>query len=594
MNKIKQLISHYKFPIIFFILLSIIVAFPVLLNFSNWGQLDWDQHTFYHAVPKRTLLSFFQFPLWNPYHCGGTAVLANPQSTFLSPFFLLVLLFGEIYGLKLQIFLALFIGMLGMYFVSRQLNYGKHSSYIPSIIFFLSSWFALRTNVGHTIYFMMAFFPWIFFFYLKSLENIKYIFPAALFIAFLIFGGAVYPVVFIALIIGLYSLFTSIQSKSFKPLVIAIIILVSFFLIAAVKLLPLVEFTKKYASVQQDTQYHATDLLIKSLLDRNQKELLLGKIFMPRDIPFEEVIFRRRGGELPWAWHEYGNYIGIIPLILLIASLYWLRKIWHLIISAIILLIIAFGDASVINLWSIIHKLPFLSSIHGPSRFIIAFTFFASLIIGYVCSKIEEKQKLSIAGKQIRASSIVIALIVIITLDLLLVSWPLYTNTFDIKAPDIKESKTKEIIPIWSSSPLISQYPNFLQNLATIDCYERVHPSIKAVPAFFDTGEKYAYYYGEAYLAETNESQKLEYFSPNKVKVRVNTNEDNILVLNQNYDSGWKAKSRQVFSYKGLIATKVSSSDDIVEFYYLPSSFLIGLLVTIISLIGGIYFYFRV
>ena len=593
MNKIKQSISNYKYPILFFSLFSIIAAFPILLSFSNWGQLDWDQHTFYHAVPERTILSFLQFPLWNPYHCGGTAVLANPQSTFLSPFFILVLLFGEIYGLKLQIFLALFIGMLGMYFTSKQLGYSKYSSFLPSIIFFLSSWFALRTNVGHTIYFMMSFFPWIFYFYLKSLENIKYIFPAALFIAFLIFGGAVYPIVFIALVLGLYSLFTSIQSKSFKPLIIAVIILLSFFLIAAIKLFPLMEFTERYASVQQDTQYHSVNLLIKSLLDRSQKELLLGKTFMPRDIPFEEVIIRRVGGELPWAWHEYGNYIGIIPLIFLIASLYWLRKLWPLILSAIILLIISLGDASVINIWSIIHKLPFLASIHGPSRFIIAFTLFASLIIGYVCSRIEEKQKLSIVGKQIKASTVIIVLIIIITLDLLLVSWPLYANTFDIKPPDIKESKDKEIIPIWSSNPLISQYPNFLQNLATIDCYERVHPSIKAVPAFIDTGEKYAHYYGEAYIAENNQTQSLVYFSPNKIKVKVNIKREQTLVLNQNYDSGWKAKDREVFSYNGLIAAKVKSSDSIAEFYYLPNSFLIGLVVTIISLIGGVYFYVK-
>jgi len=304
-------------------------AFPILLNFSNWGQLDWDQHTFYHAVPRKEIIGFFQFPLWNPYHCGGSPLLANPQSTFLSPLFILVLLFGEVHGLKLQIFLALFIGMLGMYFVSRKLGYGKFSSLIPPIIFFLSSWFPLRANVGHTIYFMMGLFPWILFFYLKALENIKYVFPAALFIAFLIFGGAVYPIVFIALILGLYSLFISMQSKSFKPLIIAIVILISFFLIAAIKLFPLMEFTKKYASVQQDTQYHSVNLLIKSLLDRNQKELLLGKTFMPRDIPFEQVIIKRVGGELPWAWHEYGSYIGIIPLVLLMLVCIGTKKYGH-------------------------------------------------------------------------------------------------------------------------------------------------------------------------------------------------------------------------------------------------------------------------
>lgn len=585
---LKQLLEKHRTPIIVFALLSIIAAFPIISTFSNWGQLDWDQHTFYHAVPRHTILSFFQFPLWNPYHCGGTAALANPQSTFLSPLYLLVLLFGEIYGLKLQIFAALFIGMLGMYFTSRQLKYGEYSSYLPAIVFFLSSWFALRANVGHTIYFSMAFFPWIFYFYLKSFEHLKYIIPAALFTAFLLFGGAVYPIVFIGLVLGLYGLFTAVQQKSLKPILHATYILALFALFAAIKLLPMIEFSGKYASLQEDTQYHSPSLLLNSLLARNQKELLLSGIFMPRDIPFEEVLIKRIGGELPWAWHEYGNYLGIIPMLMLIAGLYWYKRIWPLLASAAVLLLLALGDASPVNIWSMLHKLPLMQSLHGPSRFIISFTFFAALIIGYVSSRIEIKGRVSVAKRKISSKTIIIAVTSIIAIDLLLVSWPLYANTFDIKPPAIERS-SDEIIPIWSSAPLISQYPNFLQGLATVDCYERVHPPIRALPAFIDTGEQVPQYNGEAYFPANNQTQQLLYNSPNKVIVNVQPDGfEHTLVLNRNYDSGWKAKGKEVYNYNGLVAAKVTPLDTAVTFYYLPASFLIGLVITIVTIIGSI------
>ena len=63
-------------------------------------------------------LEFKQFPLWNPYYCGGNAMLANPQSSFLNPLFIFVLTFGEIIGLKLLIFIYLIIGLFGMFLLA--------------------------------------------------------------------------------------------------------------------------------------------------------------------------------------------------------------------------------------------------------------------------------------------------------------------------------------------------------------------------------------------------------------------------------------------------------------------------------------------
>jgi len=92
----------------FFAVVSLVFFFPMLTSFSNWGLYDWDQHFFYHASPRLSILDYGQFPLWNAHYCGGNPLLANPQSGFLSPFFPLVMLFGAVAGLKLQVILYFF------------------------------------------------------------------------------------------------------------------------------------------------------------------------------------------------------------------------------------------------------------------------------------------------------------------------------------------------------------------------------------------------------------------------------------------------------------------------------------------------------
>src|SRR3989338_9704210 len=86
----------------FFAAVSVVFFFPVFTSFGNWVLYDWDQHLFYHASPRIGILDYGQFPLWNAHYCGGNPLLANPHSAFLSPFFLHVLLFGAVAGLKLQ------------------------------------------------------------------------------------------------------------------------------------------------------------------------------------------------------------------------------------------------------------------------------------------------------------------------------------------------------------------------------------------------------------------------------------------------------------------------------------------------------------
>ncbi|MEK6869367.1 MAG: hypothetical protein AABX74_04010, partial [Nanoarchaeota archaeon] len=94
----------------------------------------------------------------------------------------------------------------------------------------------------------------------------------------------------------------------------------------------------------------------------------------------------------------------------------------------------------------------------------------------------------------------------------------------------------------------------------------------------------------EAYMLENNRTQKITYFSPNKIRVR--TNESGTLVLNQNFANGWKVKNGEIKNINGLIGAEVEKGQEAV-FYYLPNSFIFGSVVSIISLIFGIVLFLK-
>ena len=152
------------YVILFFAVIAFVFALPVFYHLNNWGILDWDQHLFYHAAPRITLLEYGQFPLWNPYYCGGTVLLANPQSRLLSPSFLLILLFGEVVGIKIDIWLHLVVGLLGTYALARHYQLSSPFAMMASFVFMLSSMYALNLTVGMTWFLSVAYLPWVFLF----------------------------------------------------------------------------------------------------------------------------------------------------------------------------------------------------------------------------------------------------------------------------------------------------------------------------------------------------------------------------------------------------------------------------------------------
>lgn len=572
------------YPLLFFAAITAAFVVPLFANFDNWGLYDWDQHLFYHESPRISVLNYGQFPLWNAHYCGGTPMLANPQSAFLSPFFITVLLFGAVAGLKLQILLYLLLGLSGTFLAARQLRATPIAASLASIIFMLSSWFALRVRVGHTTFFPFALLPWAFFFFLKSLQQPRWLAAAALMLAIAFRSGGIYPFYAAILLLGGYALLESAGTRKLKPLLLLAAIFALAFLLAAVKFLPVLEFTSG-VPVRQDAQLTSISIVSKALFSPFQsiekKDAETGRDLVPEGTEKELATLE---GKLPWMWHEYSAYTGIIAFLLAALSIISYKRNWKLLLSAAFFFLLSLGDSSPIPVWQLLRKLPFFSSMHGPSRFIIPFVFIIALLAASTLSSIKMPKKKIIS----------MAILAIVTAEMLFVSMPLLSGTFPVEPPEHLQT-SGDFIQVYTSAPYISQYPNLLQNLGTINCYERLHLTTRALPQFVD-GEPYQKFMGNAYVAETNQSLNLSYFSPNKIIISLEgaqINNTETLVINQNYYPGWKASNNNEKSYNGLLAAEITPDDKSIEFNYKPRSFAIGAVVSAAALLLSLLILFK-
>jgi len=581
--KVKFSNKWFIFSVMAFI--AILFTYPIYQNFDQWGQFDWDQHLLYNAVPRKALLEFNEFPLWNPYYCGGNALLANPQSLFLNPLYVVVLLFGVVAGLKLNITLHLLVGLIGMFMLARHLKLSISGSYLASFVYMLSSWFALKMLAGHLTYFSAALIPLVVLFFLKSVVDKKYIILSGLVMAVIIFSGGVYPLLFTVVLIGVLALFYTVQRKDFTLTINAVLLFVLFVVFAAVKLVPLYSFAQDIELPEGNLQYYDVKFLPASLLWRQQNPFIIdAALHQAYQNEPEQFLEARDQGKIPWDWHEYGGYIGIVPLFLALLSFFRWKKLWPWMAGMVVMLIIVLGNSIPLSLWQLLKEFPFMSALHGHSRFIIPFVLTLAVLAGvgfdYGLQRIKRKDIKTWAGR---------AVLTVVVLDLLLVSLPIYQNIF-VREP-VAVDTDGEFFHIVSSDPTLGQYPMFLQNLGTLNCYERIRPVVSAIPVALDNGTRVNQFKGNAYFAQTEEEVEITEFTTNSITVQNAISSPLTLVFNFNYDKGWKSNVH-IVELDGLLAVQAPPQGEI-RLRYRPNAFIFGLMVSLASILAALVYFFK-
>ncbi len=455
------------------ILLVVVLIFvsPFFGHMSNiGGGLDWGEFYIYNGVPRESILNYHQFPFWNPFHCGGNFLFAHPQNDFFSPFFILVLGFGEVIGLKLKIIVALFVGMFGMYLLSRHLGMGKYSSFLPPMIFGLNSMFSTTLLVGQMWRLPILYLPWLLLFYLKSFENKKYILLCSLVLVFMIFEGVSYVFPFVILFLFIFAVLKSIFTKKLAPVKIFLVVAAIALIAGSIKIMPMFEV---YGQFPRNIVPEKNDGIPFYVLSTT----FLGKTHANADYTQSTRI-----SEDLELYHEYSYYIGIIPILLFILGIVLLfKKHKELAIAAIIFFILMLGNNSPLNLWGLLRMLPVYKSQHLAERFVMIFGFCLAIFAGLFLSRLEStKIKMRNSETKKYSQIVVVILILFVLINLLYINQKPLQKTFTLEPAKEDKSQFYQLGNEFHFNWNFNSYKSFKENKGMVECdVEPMYPYVK-------------------------------------------------------------------------------------------------------------------
>lgn len=555
---------------------------------GNLGLFDSDQHFYFVEAVRKTLLEYGQFPAWDPWHAGGMPLIGNPQSP-ISPFYLPVLFFGTVAGLKVSLFILQIAGFIGTYFLARHLSLNHAGGLVAALIWSFSGMHAVQAQAGWFLFLHLHLLPWAFLFFFRGMDDFRFAVPLGFIFALFFMGGVPYPLPITIFAMAVIALVLSIERRSPRPLILLGLSVAVTLPLIAVKLIPALEWISGHP---RDTMsvidgYSVTALsrsLMEPGIDINyQTPLLYGKGAIP--------------GSSFYVASEYGIYVGPVVLILAVIGLFVKFPHKKAIISALVaLILVAMGDYSPIPLWSLLKKLPVYDSMRVVERFRWAILLIISLLAAFGMVKLSAFFK----NPRLFAYAILSA----IFLNLLFVSAPILYRSFPVKPEKVlmKFNDTGNFFQInqskwynsdgWQQTPnrflITALYPFVIDNVGVTRGYEPHDIEI------FARGSGSPEYKGEAFIStqERFMEARITDWSPNRVTVEWERGTKGDLYLNQNFYEGWKVCGSSGLSVaeSGLLRVPVSEKDSKVTLCFAPLKVYIGAVISFLSAIGFIIY----
>ncbi len=549
---------------------GLVFTWPIWQHPTWWGIHDWPQFYAWYEIPRITLLKFHQFPLWNPYLAGGVPELGYPQSGFLSPFFLPVLLFGSVVGLKLCVVLYMVVGMVGMVALTRFLRCHPWTQLLAAGLWGLNGHMAAHLAVGHIDHLTFFLLPWVVLCFLQR----KILLTSGL-TALLLFSGGPYPFLLCIGFLILLGFSLACLKRTAKPIQELFIIGGLVLGLGAMKLLPLAEFFLQAIPVPPD---------FSSCGLRTLRDALLSPHFQMQ--PF----FRDRLG----SW-EYNAYVGKLALGLWALSLFRLnRQGLIFLIPGILSLGLAFGQNDPLGLFPFFQRLPVLGSFHVPFRFIILCLLSLAVVTAIGLTRWLERCP--------RFSPLLGLLALGVLGELLLVNQAKFNGLFsEPPVADTSSGKFEQLRTAWTLEGLSPQdyveepfhrqmFLEFLRGRGTVNAIlpMRLRDRTKVVG---DPG-----YRGEVYLEEGPGRAALQFWSPNRLRVSVQTDRLDFLVINQNFALGWRVVHgpiQKVKWMKGVLGVPVPPGEWEIGLSYFPTAVGVGGVITGLTLLLVLWRRFR-
>lgn len=140
-------------PLAAIVLVGAFMALPMFARMDRLPNMimnDWGEVYFHQAAARESVLSGAGIPFWCPYVNGGYPLASHPYDPSLSPLFPITLVFGEVAGTRILLFLVFLAGLWGMWASSRRIfNYSPLEAFAATSVYAASGWLPMRFFGGN-------------------------------------------------------------------------------------------------------------------------------------------------------------------------------------------------------------------------------------------------------------------------------------------------------------------------------------------------------------------------------------------------------------------------------------------------------------
>jgi hypothetical protein len=566
--------------------LSIYFTYPLLASGARLGISDWDAILFQHASVIKSAYEYGQMPFWNPWYCGGDVLWQNPQVPLLTPVYLFVLALPLAVAMKLNILVHYLVGFIGMHVLLTRVF---KLTFAPAV-FFLATTFtlaggaALHLVVGHVTFLPYFYLPWILFFFLFALETgaLRFAVGAAGAITLCIYAGGIHITFMAAVGLGCFSLAVAALGRDWRPLGLLGIVGILAALFAAPKLVPLAEFVTYRDLVDIRYFVPAPDQVTTDMLEH----IFTDAYQYPR------MRFR---GQL-YGWHEYGNYLGPLGALLIVASFVWIlidrpfggpnRIGVSLAVTSFILFMLMLGEFGTYAPYVLLRRLPLLSQFRLPSRYTLVLTLFAVAMAGWVFSVMTRER-----SSTPRLRSFVAVILILGACGLGYSNrqhfggaFPLspLTSSFRLLARHGPPTINLEADGFAGDSPMLRAMME--RNQAVLRCNEPLQ-----LPGSVQADKPIVFAEGAARISEV-------VFRPNRIRFGLLSRDADRVFVNQRYVKGWRSSlgPLEIDSATKLAFVRVPpGAATRVELSFVPPGLFSGLILLLTGLLVSVVIWRR-
>ena len=503
-------------------------------------------------VSRVSLRDFGQLPSWNPYHCGGVVHYLDPQVPFPGPlFFLLFLFVPAVAAIKLWNVAHLVAGALGARALAKDSGADPPSQVLAAILMVAPGGVAEHLGGGQLWYSPFLLLPWAIWAHRRALRDPRYAVLCAAIFALAVLEGGVYPVPLGLCVIAFDSFVRLRDPSDRRGLAVSLpIFAVLFPLLASVKLVPVVLFLRRIPR-------------FVPLDDR----MGLGEVF-------QAFTTREHARAFPphlYVWPEYDAYVGIAALALAAAGACIAllsrdrgRRLDLLLLGLLILC--AMGDVPGVSLFALLHELPVFRSLRVPSRFFYPATVFLALLAATALTEI---------GRRSRLRLLQIATVALVAADVISANGPRLQQGAGPSLPLAPASRSFHL----DARADYRQLPFFpLRGIGSPICYGGFDWPVPGALWFGDVPQQRVDPPGAGQAS-------LVRWSPSELRFRTSLAAPARLIVNQDFDPGWRASEGTPRPHAGLLALDVAAGEREVVFTHRPEGFVPGLALTLAGIV---------